>query len=53
MFSIIWILDFWLPDTCFLATNAVSLPGKLLSIINPQETLPMDTFILDWSIWPP
>ena len=32
MFAIIWILDCWLPDTCLLETNAVSWPGKLLSV---------------------
>ena len=24
MFAIIWVLKCWLPDTCFLETNAVS-----------------------------
>ena len=32
MFAIIRILDCWLPDTCFLETNAVSCPEKLLSV---------------------
>ena len=32
MFAIIWVLECWLPDTCFLEMNAVSSPGKLLRV---------------------
>ena len=43
MFAIIWILDCWLPDTCFLETNTVSWPGKLLSVNALEKPYPYVT----------
>ena len=45
MFAIMWILDCWLPDTFFLETNAVSLPGKLLSVNALKKPYPCIYFL--------
>ena len=47
MFAIIWILDSWLLDTCFLETNAVNWPGKLLSVNALEKSYP---YVAIWAL---